>query len=40
MMKEANKSEFTLLVENNVCETKKGNKEQLFQCTVSTRDER
>jgi hypothetical protein len=41
MMEEANKSKFTLLVENNVClKQKKANKEQPFQCTVSTGDER
>jgi len=39
-MKEANKSEFALLVENMCLKQKKANKEQLFQCTVSTGDER
>jgi len=41
MMKQTNKYESALLVENNVClKWKKANKEQLFQCTVSTVDER
>lgn len=39
--KRENKSEFALLVENKVClELRKANKEQLFQCTVPTGDER
>jgi hypothetical protein len=40
-MKQANKSEFALLVENNTSETeKKANTKQLFWCTVSNGDKR